>query len=508
MPAPYDRRLNLLAESFVFVLASYLTMPLTTVCNLLIRRELGPYFSGVYGTVMLVASYAMFANLGVLSASERELPFWQGRGDLERYKRIRQSAGAFSLAAGLVAGLGIVAFAVLFRGDLDIWIFQALCVGAFLIVTQQWNDYQTTLLRITGEFVYLGKASAALAAATAVFGLAGAMLGGFHGLMASLIFVSCLRAACLTRRTRYVPEPRVDWRQIGLLLLDGVPMLGTGIVFVFAQTLDGVLALQLLGVEALGLYSLAISSTALIVGLSKAAQTVLYPRMMETYGKTQDVKTMAKYVTEPGLIVAFLLPIPVALLYLGVPLLVHAVMPRFEPGLPCLNVALIAAFFWAMLQTPGSVLVSLRRQRYLVAVLVAGMLLQSLSAWYFAGNGAGLTGIASATLLSFVPVCVAMTWLSLVSLSRRQRTEFLCWLFIPIISASLTLAILALVIPSPKGNSFLMLLWTAVSAILFMVGYAPLLWILDQKTRLLSTLLALASARFRLQKQPSAPLEG
>jgi len=431
-PSVIPPRRRLAIESVAYMLSNYAAFPLTTACNLLMRRELGPYLAGVYGSVLLVGGYFMFANLGVLTAAERDLPTRRGARDAEGYDRVARAAGGFGLLAGGVVATLFAVVVLVFRQHFDDILLYGLLFIAAMSVVQQWIDYQITLLRTSGEFLYLSRHTFVAGVALASGGLAGATVGGFYGLLFGLTVVALWRAVVLTLRTGAHRIAMFDRPSVVALLRRGVPMLAVGIVITVAQTFDGILILRYLGVESLGLYSLAASAGALILGLTKAGQAVLYPRMMEEYGRTKDqVQVVVRYVAGPLEITGFLLPIPIAALYLGLPVVALTIMPSFAAGFPAVQANSVATYFWAMAQLPLSYLTSFGRWRFLCVSLGSALAVQYAVASLLTGEGYGLVGVCVGSGCGYFVAFTLAVGVGLDDLPASRRSHVVAVTVVP-----------------------------------------------------------------------------
>ena len=110
---------RIFVDAAVYSFAGYLIQPLAIVSSLMVKGAIGPYLTGVMATLNLILYYASFTHLGVLNAAERDLPVCLGSGDTDRFNRIRDTTFFTSLFLALLFAVGMVAWALWSKSDLD-----------------------------------------------------------------------------------------------------------------------------------------------------------------------------------------------------------------------------------------------------------------------------------------------------------------------------------------------------------------------------------------------------
>lgn len=462
-------------------------MPFSIIESLFVKASLGPYLVGVCATLALFLYYSSISNMGVLSAAALELPYSKGSGEVERLERIRQSAFVFAMGGAFVFILGMMAWAIMSRSKLDEPLFLGLCIYAIYVPVQQWLDYYITLLRTNKEFVFLGKNQAFFGILASINNVVGVMLFGFIGLLTATVVTQLAQATWLARRVGYLPSLQVHWHETRRLVSIGVPLMIYGFAFTAIKTVDNILVVNLLGTNALGLYSLALMGNTLVFSAANAMGGVLTPRRQEAYGRQHTADTLGKYVVRPTLIIGELLPVGIGVFFLSVPTIVHWLLPRFVAGLPAFKLILMGTYFLAGMSISASALASLNKQFKTALIIVAALVLTAVLALVFVRLEWGLEGIALATVLGYAMCFVSIHTYALRHwMGWRQISIFLGNLTLPFVYSALVLYLLDQYRAAWLDGLFMSLGLATLKILLFLVTYFLLIVLMERKTHLIA----------------------
>lgn len=391
------KRHSLLRNAAYYTLSGYILMPLSLVSSILMRRWLDPHVYGVIATLNLFVSYSIFSSLGTLSAAEVSLPFFRGQGALGRMERLRSASFTFVTIAGTIFSAGVLAWTVASRKNLDGYLFLGLLVYCFYFLLNQVSSYYVTLLRADGEFVFLSKYQLF----SGMLAVAGNPLGvwffGYRGFLAASLLGVMLQLYFVYRHVNYLPAFRIDLGEARDLLISGIPMFVLGLTAQGMKTVDNLLVLKLLGISQLGYYTVALMANMLIFSVTNSLSTVLFPAMQESYGKSGNAENLTAYIVRPSIVMGLVLPLMMGALYFLVPWMVNWLIPRFGPGIPAFRIVTMSTYFFAMTNMTVGYLISVGKQRQIILINAATLLLIALIAYLFDRMGLGLSGIALAT---------------------------------------------------------------------------------------------------------------
>ncbi len=200
--------------------------------GVLLGRLVAPSTLGLFAGIGLVLGYASIAQLGILNGLNRELPFYMGKGDIERAHSLASAAQAWALAVGAVvfAGLTGVAIWQLAHGEL--------LTGRRLVHQRDPGDVH--LLRHwlpADDLSQLARLRQAGPGRTwprgppGLVGLALVALLGFYGLCLRVVLAGATSTALLFRWRPVRVGPRWDWADLRHLFMIGAPIFAVGQVY-------------------------------------------------------------------------------------------------------------------------------------------------------------------------------------------------------------------------------------------------------------------------------------
>lgn len=474
-------------DALVYTFAGYLVQPLLIISSLWIKRIIGPYLAGVLATLTLLTSYCVFSNFGLLNVAERDLPVLKGAGNSERFNRMQGTVFTLTVISGVVFAVLTIVAALIYRGSIDSALFEGLVVFALVVVLQQWGAYYITLLRTNQEFVFLSKVQLLLAVLASFGNVLSALLFGFRGMLISILLVAVVQIALFSRHEGQLPALGLDRHEVKHMFSVGVPLMAFGLVLTGMRTIDNIMVLRLLGTEALGLYSIALMANVILFALTNSLSGVLYPRMQTSYGRSKTMESLSLYVIRPTLIMGAILPVLIALLFFGTPFAVQVFLPQFIPGLPAFRVIVTVTYFFAMFQMSISFLIALNKQFRGMLLLGVALVVTTFLSMVFTKFSWGLVGIASAVGVGY-GLCFVLinTYAVRHWASWRQVARFLWDAALPSLYSVVLLIMLEVLLPGERPNLLLAAGMTILKFVLFLLGYIPLLLIMESRTGLLA----------------------
>jgi O-antigen/teichoic acid export membrane protein len=190
------------------------------------------------------------------------------------------------------------------------------------------------------------------------------------------------------------------------LLADGVPMLIGAVAFETMRNTDRIVIGAVLGLEALGVYSITQIVCQGVYYVPNALSTVMYPRFQERYGQTQTAQSLQKFVELPLHVLGDVLLAGITVLFVALPPAIRAFFPAFEGTIAPLRIMLVGTYFLCLATPGGQLLLTIHKHVPALFIGVPAMGLALAGAYVGARYGlAGVAaGVASACLVEFVAV--------------------------------------------------------------------------------------------------------
>lgn len=303
----------------VFGNAISLTLASVTSRALLFAREgflaasLGPSSYGLWVQMTTILSYALHLPMGYQNILSRDVPFHLGRGDKNKLSAIVGSAKFVTVSTALIAAIIIIAVSFF---EASSFVLQSLYTTlAATIIIQQFNGYQSVLLRAEERFVDFSIGLVLIS----VIGLIGAVITvEYLGILGPVVF-QCI---ALFIASAYWMKRVVRCHKISLsdnyfyairLWPQAFPLFVGGAVGFFISSLDRLLIVSFYPKEDAGLYGFAFVLTQSVYLVTTPVVNIFNTRMMRDYGLTNTPKTLLPYL----LLFSLILPIFVVF-FLGV----------------------------------------------------------------------------------------------------------------------------------------------------------------------------------------------
>ncbi|MEO6463288.1 MAG: oligosaccharide flippase family protein, partial [Candidatus Eisenbacteria bacterium] len=343
------------------------------------------------------------------------------------------------------------------------------------VLLQEMIFYHGTLLRSHGR---IGAVSVSLSIQAIVGGLAGLALlwpFGVWGLLAGWL-IGQVGALLYIRREGAAVAPLAIVPNAGTrqLLVRGFP------IFIFLATttllksIDRIMILKYLSVEALGYYSIGLMGVSMLLYLPESIAYVLYPRLIARYAENGDAGRTARDMVRPLAAVAWLMPLIIGTSVFWVRELVLLFLPEYLPGVRALSTLLFGALGLALAVIPSFYLMSIRRQMQLVPLALAAVVVDIVLILVFLRAGARIDGVALAVTLGNAAYGLGLLAFAAIHAvpTLRERVAFVTRSALPslltvVLCVSLFTWVRPLIVPQAAG-------WisSAILSVLFLALYA------------------------------------
>jgi len=406
---------------------------------------------GVWNLLNVVLGYGSNAHVGLLDGMCKAIPFLRGENKPEEVERIKDSVFWVNLLLGALAGgvLGI-ASCVAAAGYAS-----GLRITAFIVFLQLVFYYLFSLLRADNRFGLISGGVAGLSVASTILVLGGALgfqdrvCGAFIGVLASYGLIVAYWLA--KSRYRFALQCRLDaiLKVMGL----GIPLIMLGILNTLFLSVDRWMIAAWLDETRLGYYALGFMASNLLVLVPGSVASVLYPRMLESFGVDQDPRAARSLLMGPLRALAVLMLVLIGAAVVILPPLIRLFLPKFLPSVPVLMVLISGAFFLSLTPIAGLYLIAINRQSWIIAVQII-MTLFCLGADYgVLKTGYGVTGVAIVTTAGYSILGLSYMLMAVWQAAGRKTdmVRFLANITFPFMVMVLVIAAMPWVVPAGAG---------------------------------------------------------
>jgi O-antigen/teichoic acid export membrane protein len=483
-----DTRFQIIRDIFRYSSSGIISQGLGIIAVFWVARLLGPSDFGILNGVSLVLVYGAYMELGALSTMGRDLPYYYGKGDMEKALAIEGAARRTTIFGALVAAVFVIAFSFLpchsFKMALGL---QAMAV---VLILQNIYTYHRTLLRSNNCFSELSQQQILLAAVSLVLAVLFAFYLGFEGRLVAAILAQAVILLYALRRDPWMSVPRFSFSEVWSVIRVGLPILMSGFILSLLATVDRLMVITFLGEKQLGYFGLALLLTSAVTLIPAMVNQVLYPRITHQYGSSgNNVEVLRTFVLTPPAILSALLPILIGTLYLSLPLIISVLLPAYMPGIKAARIVIVGIFFFGVLGLTDYFLVTIGKLKQYALFGCVALFLDIALDYLFLQLGYGIEGIAwGGTLITYFFYSSIVIGYSLSHYTKRfgDWIRFFARLWLPFIYmiALLWFVEMAINHMMPSASNKELLFPTIAKVIVYILFCLPLMYVVFKKLKL------------------------
>jgi O-antigen/teichoic acid export membrane protein len=349
-------------KNLIYVFSSSIISKLFgATTTLLLPNLLGPTNYGAWITLILISSYSPIFHLGVLEAMFKQVPYYIGRHEYERAKRLEGNVIGFVLIAALIfLFLGILAVNLI-----DNKIILAFRVEASLVVatatTGLISSFQYFRLSAHQKFKYCAVVDAGRSILSSIIVIVLTLTNGLYGTVLGYLIAELLilyMSFALAKKHCGNINLTLDIKIIKDAITIGLPITLTAYLASVASTVDRIISSIYLGKTMTGYYGLGFSAVNLLSQIPKTVNSVLYPKINEELGKNSNNQRMAYLAIFPTIIASIILPFVIGSSIQFVPIIYLLFFPEYICGLASAQILLIGFYFGSLSSGATSFLIA------------------------------------------------------------------------------------------------------------------------------------------------------
>lgn len=384
-------------------LSQYLSRFVQMFRGIIAARVLGPATYGSWNALLLVLDYGLLAQLGLQQGLDQEVPASLKKDPPAVTDRLKRGG-----IAGMVILWAVFAAAVLLyvtmrpRRFAATWGAAGVGLMVVAVLLQMLIFYHGTLLRSHGR---IGAVSVTLSLQAILGGLAGLVLlwplgpwgllvGWLVGQVVALVYIR-IQGASIS------PLSLVPSEGTRRLLARGFPIFVFHASATMLKSIDRIMILKFLSVEALGYYSVGLMGVSMLLYLPESIAYVLYPRLIARYSETRDADRTARDIARPLAVVAWVMPLLIGFSVFWVRELVTLFLPQYLPGVRALSTLLFGTLGLSLAVVPSIYIMAIGRQMRLVPLALLTVACEVGLILLFLRAGAKIEGVALAVSLGY-----------------------------------------------------------------------------------------------------------
>ncbi len=461
------KEFTLYSASFIF------TQVINVALALFIRNVLGPEQMGAWIALQVILTYTKYSNMGLAEAAGREIPFERGRGHSERINDIRNASYTFTLLVAVVLSVGMAIAAFFVYRSFGMLYGVSLLTLAFLSFFQRVSTFCIVMVRAERRFDFINRFNVYTSAANAVLVVLLVHFFQLYGYYAAMVLSFVFNYFYLIGFSGVPFRLRWNWLLLTSLFKMGIVLVFVSLSHTFFTSVDKLSITATLGVKALGIYSITMLVSNLILIFPNNLSVIIFPYLNEAYGESREPEKLRKFVLLPNEFIACYLPILIGLLSIGSPYLIRIFLPKYVEGLSALKIGLWTSVFLILASNMGNSLITLKKYAWMIPLqLVLGFATWGIN-WLLIRQKFGLPAIAATDLVAHI-----LLWASYLAVFFRTLPSpallrsHVSRLLMTIGYASIMSVLLDFCVPQKTFTMLIvkLVLWTVISVPVLLFG--------------------------------------
>jgi O-antigen/teichoic acid export membrane protein len=458
---------HIIKEASTLAIVRYLSQFILGIRGFIIASVLGPTLYGFWSILKTVIDFSPNTDLGSVKGMGREVPLNVGRNKQEKNLPIQKTAFSWQLLTTLL--LAIIIFIISLTKKAGTYRTEIALLAIVILFT---NTYLYLKEKLVAEKKVMRVSSLEISFAllNTLFGLGLVFFIQIKGLLIGMIISYTILFGANIRRKDLSLRFGIDVKVLKKLVKTGLPIMVLMLSFFLMQSIDKIIVFTLLGSAMTGYYGLAAFISLLINYIPHAMSTVLSPRMLQKYGRTNDKEQIHEYFTKPTMLLTNGMPVILGLIFINTPWIIKTLLPQYIPSIPIIQVLVLGLFFSSIIKIPTDIIILFNKQKTLMYVLIGALILGGITDVIVIKAGYGIMGVAIATATIVFFISIIANGYCLRLLEMRKQARVLWKTYSPYLYSLIVLALTLLLLRDVKEEALGII---AMSA-LYIGGCAPL----------------------------------
>lgn len=372
---------------------------ITMLQNIIVARLLGPALYGTLQLYRIIALYSTHANLGMLPAMVRDIPYYRGAKEYKKIDGVKNVTFSSNIIFAVAVSLLAIIIAFFLKAKYQISMLEISIVGLIIIAQQAFFFFQSFLLA--------EKKFSTRSIATIIFPLLHIgfvfVFGFFYklpGVLAAMLFAYIGTIVYIAKTINFKPTFFFNKKETIRLIKLGFPMTANGALTNASSSVDRLMTAGLLGQIQLGYYGIAGLIKRFMDMVYVSVFMTIYPNLTEKYGETNDIKDIKNYILKPMIVSAHLAPFLFGSMIILIPLMIKLILPQYILGIIPTQIIIATCFFGCLQAGVFNFLITLKKIHKIYPLRIATIILNIIMIYLAVQLKLGLVGIASSVLLT------------------------------------------------------------------------------------------------------------
>lgn len=460
-------------DLFYLGTSKYIALFFAVGRGLLIPKLLDPSGYGIWKAVSMIADFSRLPQLGTASSMFREIPMLKAKSKTKELNDVIDTAFTVNIASASIIAIGVFLSSFYFH---DPRVVVALRIYALLIFLSEFFMFMKIMFSGFKEFVFLGKVNSFDAVLSLAFAVFMTWTYGLNGLIVGtiieLLIIICIFFGKIDRN----PKFRINFKLWAYLIRIGFPLMLSGLLFQLLLSVDKIMVLAFLGSTTLGYYVIGLTLMNMVCQGFFAVGSVVSPRLMEEYGKKEQLGDVLSYVTTPILAMSYTAPLFLVGMYFLSDLIYFHYLPNYQLGYNSFRIILLAGYFVIIINGMNSFFTAIKKQAQIVYIQICAISVAFIANYIAIIIGGNIESVAVVTVsvMFIYAVAIINYAISHYMDSYMRRFMFLLKVLLPLIYSLVCLYVIELLLRKPDLTTSTVI-QSFLYIILFVIVYTPVL---------------------------------
>lgn len=347
-------------ENMDFAIVSFAAITsaaMSFLFSIIARRYILPYEYGIYSTCLLLQTYLSYAQLGILSAYNRDYPQLIGAGKNEKAEELKNTTFTYFISVYtllmIIVGAGL--YAAYWKGSLKKEYFFGYLLSMIILIGNTLSDFGMNTMEMHGGYNFAAFVTIIKSIFGAIAGFIAIKIWGYYGLYFMPIISGVIAISMYRNKSLRGIHIEVNRSILKASLWTGFPLMINSLVWTAVASVDKFVILGFMDTEKLGIYSIAQLGFAAVVLIPQSMSQVFYIKISREYGRTGDKNLLIKTSNEYTLINSLCTSIVCILGFYILPIFVKIVMPNYMLGIHAAQIMLVGITIYGSTMLYGNI---------------------------------------------------------------------------------------------------------------------------------------------------------